>query len=59
MTLEQYRDKVTDLENEMTRLFKAAQYTQSQTYWDAYYSAKYQLQTARAYLRRREKKEAA
>lgn len=59
MTLESYRDKVTDLENEMNRLFRAAQYTQSQAYWDAYYSVKYQLQNARAYLKKREKKEDA
>lgn len=59
MTIEAYRDKVADLELEMTRLLKAAQFTQSQTYWDAYYAAKYRHQTAAAYLRRREKKENA
>ncbi len=59
MTLEQYRNHVADLELEMNRYLKAAQHTQSQTYWDAYYSTKYQLHNARAYLRKKEKKENA
>lgn len=56
MTLHAYRFKVQLLEGEMNHLYQMASLHGN---WDHYYKAKRKYQDACAYLRKREKKEAA